>query len=56
MEVGEWTIIEISLKEVDGKYFHALAVGGHELGRREVSDPEQRKLVDVKVVIGSPAE
>ena len=49
-KVGEWTRIEISREEIDGKYFLALSVGGKEVGRKEVS--EQRELVNVKFVLG----
>ena len=51
-EVGEWTRIEISHEEVEGKYFLSLSVGGREVGREEVTDPQLRELTDAKVTIG----
>ena len=50
-EAGEWTRIEMSHAEVDGKYFLSLSVGGREVGRME-ADPRLRQLTLVKVVIG----
>ena len=49
-KVGEWTRIEISHEEADGKYFLALSLGGKELGRKEMS--EQKELVNVKFALG----
>ena len=54
-EVGEWTRIEISHEEEEeeeGKYFLSLSVGGREVVREEVTDPQLRKLTDAKVTIG----
>ena len=34
----EWTRIEISHEEDDGKYFFTFSVGGKELGRQEIDD------------------
>ena len=50
-EAGDWTRIEMSHKEVDGKYFLSLSVGGREVGRME-ADPRLRQLTLVKVFIG----
>ena len=55
-KVGEWTRVEIGHEKVDEKYFLALSVGGREVGRKEVTDPELRKLTDVEVCIGHPTE
>ena len=52
-KVGEWTRIEICHEMVDGKYFLSLSVGGTEVGRSEVTNPELRRLADAKVCIGS---
>ena len=52
-KVGEWTRIEIYHEMVDGKYFLSLSVGGTEVGRKEVTNPELRRLADAKVCIGS---
>ena len=41
---------------VDEKYFLFLSVGGREVGRKEVTDPELRKLTDVKIGIGDSDE
>ena len=51
-EVGEWTRIEMSHEEEDGKYFLSLSLGGKEVGREEVSDPLLRNLIDAQVTIG----
>ena len=50
-KVGEWTRIEISHEEVDGKYFLSFSVGGREVGRKEAG-PDLKKLSDVKIAIG----
>ena len=41
-EVGKWTRVEISHEKEDDKYFLYLAVGGKELGRKEVTSGELR--------------
>ena len=41
-EVGKWTRVEISHQKEDDKYFLYLAVGGKELGRKEVTSGELR--------------
>ena len=51
-KVGEWTRIEISHEEEDGKYFLSLAVGGGHVGRGEVDDPALKNPTDVKLYIG----
>ena len=56
LKVGEWTRIEIGHEKVDEKYFLALSIGGREVGRKEVTDPELRKPTDVKIFIGHPVE
>ena len=43
--------MEIGHQKVDDKYFLSLSVGGREVGRKEVTDSELRKLTDVKVSI-----
>ena len=55
-KVGEWTRVEIGHEKVDEKYFLSFFVGGREVGRKEVTDPELRKLTDVRVCIGHPDE
>ena len=55
-KVGEWTRVEIGHEKVDEKYFLSLSVGGREVGRVEVTNPELRKLTDVRVSIGHPDE
>ena len=55
-KVGEWTRIEMSHEEVDGKYFLSLSVGGREAARTE-AEPEYsdlKKLTDVNVTLGYP--
>ena len=54
--VGEWTRIEISHEEEDGKYFLSLSVAGKEVGREEVDDPQLRNLTGVKVTLGHAKE
>ena len=50
--VGQWTRIEISHEEEDGKYFLSLAVGGEHVGREAVTDPELKNPTDVELYIG----
>ena len=50
--IGEWTRIEVSHEEEDGKFFLSFAVGGRELGRKEATDPEFREMTDVRIDIG----
>ena len=47
-EVGQWTRIEISHEDRDGKYFLALSVGGQEVGKTE-AHPVFKKLADVQI-------
>ena len=51
-KVGEWTRIEFGHEKVDEKYFLSLSLGGREVGRKEVTNPELRKLTDIQVCIG----
>ena len=53
--VGEWTKLEFSHEEVDGKYFLSFSVGGREVNRKE-ADPDLRKLTDVKISVGTLRE
>ena len=50
-KIGEWTRIELSHEEVEGKYFLSFSVGGREVGRKEAG-PDLRKLTDVEIFIG----
>ena len=50
-EVGQWTRIEISHEERDGKYFLALSIGGQEVGKTE-AHPDFKKLADVELEAG----
>ena len=50
--VGEWTRIEVSHEEEDGKYFLSLAVGDAEVVKQEVTDLELRNLSGVKIMFG----
>ena len=52
-KIGEWTKIEISHEEENGKFFLSLSVGGMEVGREEVTDPDLRKPTEVKIRIGT---
>ena len=52
--IGEWTRIEISHEEENGKYFLSLGIGGAEVARKEVADPELREMNNVKVILGHP--
>ena len=51
-EVGQWTRIEISHEDRDGKYFLALSVGGQEVGKTE-AHPDLKKLTDVQLYAGA---
>ena len=53
-EVGQWTRIEISHEERDGKYFLALSVGGQEVEKTE-AHPDFKKLADVQIIAGGTA-
>ena len=44
--IGEWTRMELSHEEEDGKFFLSFAVGGRELGRKEETDPKFREISD----------
>ena len=50
-KVGEWTKLELSHEEVDGKYFLSFSVGGREVGRKEAG-PDLRNLTNVEIEIG----
>ena len=50
-KIGEWSRIEMSHEEVDGKYFLSLSVGGREVARAE-ADPSLKRLTDVNVKVG----
>ena len=49
-KLGEWTRIEISQEEKNGKCFLSFSVGGKEVGRREVDYPGE--ITDVKICFG----
>ena len=51
-KIGEWTRIEMTHEEVDGRYFLSLSVGGKEWGREEVTNTELGSLTDVTVCTG----
>ena len=51
---GEWTRIEISHEEEDGKFFLSFGVAGRELVRKEAT--EFRELADVIISIGSDSD
>ena len=50
--VGEWTRIEVSHEEEDGKFFLSLSVGDAEVVKEEVTDPDLRNLSGVKILFG----
>ena len=50
--VGEWTRIEVSHKEEDGKYFLSLTVGDAEVVKKEVTDYDLRNLSTVRILFG----
>ena len=50
--IGEWTRIELSHEEEDGKFFLSFAVAGRKMGRKEATDPEFREMTDVRINIG----
>ena len=49
--IGEWTRIELSHEEEDGKYFLSFAVEGGELEKKEATDPEFGEMTDVTIDI-----
>ena len=49
----EWTRMEFSHEEEDGKYFIILSVGGKEVGRTFTEDFDFENLEDVKIHTGS---
>ena len=53
-KIGEWTRIEISHEEEDGKFFLSFGVAGRELARKEAT--EFRELADVIISIGSDSD
>ena len=50
--IGEWTRIEISHEEEDGKFFLSFGVAGRELERKEATDLELQGTTDVAIGIG----
>ena len=53
-KLGEWTRIEISHEEENGKSFLSFSVGGKEVGRREVDYPGE--ITDVQICFGPWAD
>ena len=51
-KIGEWTRIVISHEEEGGKYYLSFGVGGTQVARKEVTDPELRNMTDVKICAG----
>ena len=47
--VGEWTRIEVSHEEEDGKFFLSLSVGEAEVVKEEVTDPNLGNLSRVRI-------
>ena len=52
-KIGEWTRIVISHEEEGGKYYLSLGVGGTQMARKRVTDPELRNMTDVEICIGN---
>ena len=52
-KVGEWSRIEMTHERINDKCFLSLTVGGRHLGREDATNPELRKLTDVKVCCGN---
>ena len=52
-KLGEWTRIEISQEEENGKCILSFSVGGKEVGRDEVDQSGSRDITDVKIYIGT---
>ena len=50
-KIGEWTRMEISHEEEDGKFFLSFGVAGRELVRKEAT--EFREMADVMISIGA---
>ena len=53
-KIGEWTRMEISHEEEDGKFFLSFGVAGRQLARKEAT--EFRELADVIISIGSDSD
>ena len=51
-KVGEWTRIEISQEEENGRCILSFSVGGKEIGREDMGDCKET-MYDVKVFAGS---
>ena len=51
-KLGEWTKIEISHEEENGRFFLSLTVGGMVVGREDVTDTELRNPTEVKICFG----
>ena len=51
-KIGEWTRIVLSHEEEGGKYYLSFGVGGTQMARKEVTDPELRNMTDVKICAG----
>ena len=52
-KIGEWTRIVLSHEEEGGKYYLSFGVGGTQMARKEVTDPELRNMTDVKIYTGN---
>ena len=51
-KIGEWTRLEISHEEKEGKFFLSLAIGDKEVAKKEMKTTRMAKLTDVEISIG----
>ena len=51
-KIGEWTRLEISHEEKEGKFFLSLAIGDTEVARKKMKTTRMAKLTDVEISIG----
>ena len=51
-KIGEWTKIEISQKEENGRFFLSFTVGGNVVRREDVTDTKLMNPTNVKILFG----
>ena len=51
-KIGEWTRLEISHEEKEGKFFLSLAIGDKEVEKKKMKTTRMAKLTDVEISIG----
>ena len=51
-KIGEWTRLEISHEEKEGRFFLSLTIGDMEAAKEEMQSARMAKLTDVEISIG----